>query len=341
VTSRTRKGHRARFAALLAVLALVATACGDEDLPQDALDPQGPVARQLDRLFDPVFLIAVVIFFLVEGLVLFAVIRFRARSDDERPRQVHGNAWLELTWTLIPAVLLAVVGVATLSTLFDINEVDASDDALEVEVVGHQWWWEYRYPDLGIVTANELHIPAGRPVTLSLTSEDVMHNFWPPKLAGKVYAIPGRVNHMEVEADRPGNYNGQCAEYCGESHANMRLRVVAHDAAGFQRWVQGQQQPAAMPAGGPAAEGAELFRTLCASCHTVRGLQGAEGVVGPDLTHLQSRKVFAGAIFDLDERNLRRWLRDPPAEKPGSKMPNLQLAEEDIEKLIRYLETLK
>ncbi|MDQ3946552.1 MAG: c-type cytochrome, partial [Actinomycetota bacterium] len=211
-----------------------------------------------------------------------------------------------------------------------------------------QWWWEYEYEAFNIVTANELHIPANQPVQLEITSADVIHNFWPPKLAGKVDAIPGRTNFMKLEADRPGDYSGQCAEYCGLSHANMRLRVVSHAPEDFRAWVRGQQQAAApAAAGSDAAAGAELFVFKgCTGCHTVAGLQGANGRVGPDLTHFASRDWFAGAIFETNEKNLRLWLRDPPGQKPmvpdnGQGMPNLGLTEEEITSLIAYLETLK
>jgi cytochrome c oxidase subunit II len=333
--------RKTRFTALAGAMALVATACGREELPQDTFDPQGPVARQLDRLINPVFLVAGFIFLLVNGLILFVVIRFRRRSDDDAPKQIHGNAKLELGWTILPAVILAVVGIFTLGTIVDINE-KAEAGSLPVEVVGHQWWWEYRYTGENIVTANELHIPTGRQIAISLKSVDVVHSFWPPKLAGKLDVVPGRVNHMTLEADKPGVYYGQCAEFCGFSHANMKLRVVAHDPADYEAWVAANTRPpAAMTSlSGDAAAGAALFRSKgCASCHTVEGYSA--GTLGPNLTHLQQRDSFAGAMFDLDEKNLRKWLRDPPGEKPGSLMPDLDLSEDDITSLIAYLETLK
>ena len=334
--------RKSRFSALVGLVALLVGACaGRDDLPQDTFDAEGPVARQLDRLVDPVFLVAGFVFVLVNGLILYAVVKFRRRSDDDAPKQVHGNAKLELGWTIAPAVVLAVIGIFTLGTIVDINK-KAEAGSLEVVVVGHQWWWEFRYPGEKVVTANELHIPTGRQVALSLESVDVIHSFWPPKLAGKLDVVPGRTNHMTLEADEPGVYFGQCAEFCGFSHANMLLRVVAHDPADFDEWVAANS---AVPESvteltGEAAEGAALFRSKgCASCHTVEGY--AAGTLGPNLTHLHQRDVFAGAMFELDERNLRKWLRDPPGEKPGSLMPNLDLSEDDITRLIAYLDTLK
>ncbi|HEX7167140.1 MAG TPA: cytochrome c oxidase subunit II [Acidimicrobiales bacterium] len=332
-------------------MALLFAGCATGDLKQNSLDPQGPVARQLDRLWDPVFAIAAVIFVLVQGLCIFVVVKYRAKSEDDAPKQVHGNARLELMWTIAPAVILAAVGVFTVATIFDINEQAEGAEVLQVRVIGHQWWWEYEYTDLEITTANELHIPAGTRVQIQLEAVDVMHNFWPPKLAGKVYAIPGRTNHMQVEADEPGTYWGQCAEYCGLSHGYMRLKVVAHDGASWDEWVAGQQEDAPVASGDPetdevAAGQALIAQKGCGGCHTIEGLEGAAGVKGPNLTHLYSRDTFAGSSFELNERNLRRWLRDPPAMKPMNPdndqgMPNLGLTEDEITQLIAYLETLK
>ncbi|HVM03680.1 MAG TPA: cytochrome c oxidase subunit II [Acidimicrobiales bacterium] len=324
-------------------LTLVLGACGGgDDLPQDALDPQGPYARQVHNLAKPVFIIAGVVFVLVQALVIYSAVKFRRRSEDEAPVQVHGNIRMELTWTIIPAAVLAVVGVLTVGNIVDLDRVPKGD-VLNVTVIGHQWWWEYDYTDHDVTTANELHIPTGRPVAVKLESVDVIHSFWPPKLAGKLDAIPNRTNHLTLQADEPGTYYGQCAEFCGISHADMRLRVVAHEPAEFEEWLESNAEEAARPdekTQPEAAAGAALFRAKgCASCHTVKGFSAGE--LGPDLTHLQQRKVFAGAIFDLNPANLRAWLRDPPAEKPGALMPNLDLTEEEITDLIAYLETLK
>ena len=341
-TVRRRSPERAsrlRLVLPVAALGLLLVACGDTELPQNALDPQGPYAQKVHDLARPVFIIAGLVFLLVQGLVIYIAVKFRRRSEDEAPVQVHGNVRMELTWTVIPAAVLAVVGVLTVGTIVDLDRVPKGEDVVKVTVIGHQWWWEYDYPDHDVVTANELHIPVGVPIAITLESVDVIHSFWPPKLAGKIDVIPNRQNHMTLEADKPGTYYGQCAEFCGLSHGDMRLRVVAHEPADFERWVESNAEEAELPEEAEAAAGAALFRAKgCASCHTVKGY--AAGEVGPDLTHLQQRKVFAGAIFDMNEKNMRRWLRNPPEEKPGSIMPNLELTEEEITTLIAYLNTL-
>lgn len=347
--------------AILAGLALVMSACA-RNAPQDYLEPAGPEARMLDRLWDPVFLVAAVMFVIVEGLILLVVLRYRARSDDEAPVQVHGNAKMEIGWTIVPALLMAFVGVGTLATIFKLSD-DPERGHLEVKVVGHQFWWEFEYPE-GFRTANELHIPTGRDVNLVMTAAEpdlrgpdqkvakgVIHSFWIPKLAGKQDVVPNRVSELLLRADRPGRYQGQCTEFCGASHANMRAVAVAHTPADYAEWVRGQMEDAVHPTSGLAAEGLEQFSASgCIGCHRVVGLTDTSGTDiavgrrGPDLTHLMSREVFAGAIFPLDEPHLRRWLRDPPGEKPMNEatgMPNLNLTEKEIEKLVAYLQTLE
>ncbi|HET7487685.1 MAG TPA: cytochrome c oxidase subunit II [Acidimicrobiales bacterium] len=333
-----------KVALLTVAMAFLAVGCADKgsSLPQDALDPQGSVAKQINNLAMPVFVVAGIVFVLVETLLVVAALKFRRRSDDEAPVQVHGNARLELTWTVLPALTLAVIGIFTVGTIIDINKIPKGPDVLEVTVVGHQWWWEFDYPGKHIKTANELHIPIDTQVAVTLKSADVIHSFWPPKLAGKIDVVPGRINHMVVNADKAATYYGQCAEFCGQSHANMRLRVVAQTKADWDKWVADNAAPPAEPSASDpdAVAGKALFRSKgCASCHTINGYSA--GNVGPNLTHLQQRTVFAGAIFDLNDKNLRSWLRNPPAEKPGSIMPNLNLTEDEITQLIAYLDTLK
>ena len=314
-----------------------------EGAPLDSLNPAGPVARQIDGLWWLVFWIAAAIFVLVQGAILVIAFVFRNRRGRQEPKQIHGNNKLEMLWTAIPALILAGIAVPTVKTIFELT--DRPDNALTVEVIGHQWWFEYVYPEYGITTANIMVIPAGMPVELKLTSEDVLHNFWVPQLAGKRYLVTGQETYLNLEADQPGEYWGQCAEFCGLSHALMRARVVAVDEAGFEQWVAGQQQPAVEPAeGSPAAEGQATFLNAgCTRCHIIRGVweEVTRQPPAPDLTHLAGRDYFAGASFDLDAAHLRRWLANPPAMKSGSFMPNLSLNDDEITALIAYLETLE
>ena len=359
---RARADHaasarRRRFAPLALILPLVLLlgACAS-DAPQDTLEPQGPIARSIDNLWNGVFVIAVVVFVLVEFGTLALVIRFRRRkhdNDDDLPAQTHGNTRLEIAWTILPAVMLAVVGFFTLRTLFEVNE--RNDDDLTVQVTGQQWWWEFAYDtdgdgdftDEAVLTANDLVIPAGVDVNLDIESNDVIHSFWIPALNGKKDAVPNRTHPLRINADEPGTYVGQCTEFCGLSHGYMRQRVVALTPDQFDAWLDNQQDDADMPTEAQAAAGAELFTTQCSGCHLARGIndsefeeqgEGTELLVSenaPDLTHFATRGTFAGAIFDLwvdqdgdeiieadeiggelDRGALEAWLRDPPAEKP-------------------------
>lgn len=330
---RTRWARLVLVLISVSLLVLLLTAC--EEAPQSSLQPAGEQAEKIDTLFDVSFWIAAAFFVFVQVMLVVALFRFRHRPGQEEPRQVHGNTRLEVAWTIVPALILAALAVPTVGTIFDLAEEPAN--AMEIRVVGHQWWWEVHYPEEGVVTANEIHIPTGRPVRLTLESADIIHSFWVPRLAGKQDLVPGRVNHLTIQADEPGTYLGQCAEYCGLSHANMRFRVEAQSESDFNRWVSQQTQPARQPTGGLAARGAQIFQTgQCIACHTVSGTQ-AQGKVGPDLTHFASRETFAGAIFETNEENLAAWLRNPPGVKPGALMPNLNLTDEQIEALVAYL----
>ena len=334
---------RGRLAAALVVASATLLSACTTHAPQDTLRAQGPVAQTENNLFKPVFWIAVAVFLFVEGLIVYCVVRFRRRSEDDAPVQVHGNSKLELFWTIAPAILLATIGVFTIKTVFEVSRIPKGPNVLQVQVIGHRWWWEYQYPGLNVTTANELHIPIGKPVALTMTSGDIIHSFWPPALAGKVDVVPGRQNHMTIQAEKADTYYGQCAEYCGTSHANMRLRVIAMTQSDFDKWVSDQQAGPATPstsANDPAGKGAALFLSKgCSGCHTINSVSA--GVVGPNLTHFKSRKTFAGATFDINDQNLREWLRNPPAMKPGSVMPNLNLSEDEITQLIAYLNSLK
>jgi cytochrome c oxidase subunit II len=334
-----------------------------QDLPQNSLAPAGEVAREIDGLFWLVLWIAVGVFVLVQGLLIFAMIRFRYRRGRDTPVQVHGNNRLEVMWTVIPALILAGIAVPTVSTIFGLAA--RPDDPVEIRVIGHQWWWEFEYMDEGVVTANEMHIPAGREVLLHLESREtpgglagftadgepipedaipVIHSFWVPRLAGKLDLVPGRVHNLTIHADEPGVYRGQCAEYCGLSHANMRMRVIAETPQDYQAWLDAMRAPPPEPAAGSLeAEGAELFQNFgtgsCLACH---GLEpGLGGTVGPNLNRFGARRTLAAGMFPNNEEELRRWLQDPRAVKPGVVMPDYNLTEDQIDALIAYLMSLE
>lgn len=341
-----------RLALLLPLV--VMTACA-KDAPQDFLEPEGTFARKIDTLQKPVFLIAIIVFVFVFALIAVAIVRFRERpgdDPDELPAQMHGNTKLEIGWTILPALALAAISAFTLPVIFELE--DKPDEYLAVDVWGQKYWWGYEYPgegneqygidDAGIRTANELHIPVDVPVYLTLRSTDVIHSFWAPKLNGKRDVVPGRTHHWKLQADHPGVYSGQCAEFCGTSHAFMRLKVVAHDADGWAAWTEQMQAPLET-ATGLAAEGFELFAQKgCAGCHQVDGDYeevAEDAPSAPNLTKLFTRDCFAGCIYDLTDRNeLEAWLRDPQR-KAGSLMVVGELTEDEIDRLYAYLETLK
>jgi len=346
-----------RFVPLASVaLLLFLTACAS-NAPQDTLEPEGPIARKIDNLVNPVFLAAGVVFVLVEVGALLIMRRFRARPDDDDntlPAQVHGNSALEIGWIAVPFLILAVIAVFTVVTVFEVD-AEADDATMSVQVIGQQWWWEYRYdvdgdgrqddPD-DVVTANDLVIPAGTNVRLDVMSRDVIHSFWIPKLNGKKDAVPGRHHELTVASDEAGTFVGQCTEYCGLSHAYMRQRLIALPQDEFDAWLDNQQQDAQLPASGDANAGGNLFVSSCSRCHLIEGVNddeyeeqgsGNDVVSGhaPNLTHFATRGAFAGAILplwetddpdgivqwddiggELDRDALEAWLRDPPAEKP-------------------------
>lgn len=329
----------ARPARSLAIilLALAIGGCG-LDSPMTTVLPKSDLGQLIHDLFMNIAGWALFIFLVVEALLLVTVWRFRDRPGRGEPRQVHGHVGLEIGWTLVPVLIVIAIAVPTIAVVFR-TQAPPPAEALKIEVVGHQWWWEVRYPDLGVVTANELHLPAGRPVSLSLTSADVIHSFWIPQLGGKRDLIPGKVNHLVFTVAQPGEYPGQCAEFCGISHANMRLLVVAQPPAEFEAWGARSKAPPASPAG-EAAQGLQAFLAGgCVACHTIQGV--AFGVVGPNLTHVGSRKTLAGGVLPNTPEALARWLADPPAIKPGALMPKLPLTSEQVTALVAYLGSLK
>lgn len=324
------------------VLAL--QACAGE-YPQSALHPASDFAQRLDDLFRGIVWWALGVFVVVEGLLIYAVVRFRDRGDPDgdpvgRPEPVHGHTGLEIGWTLAPALILVAIAIPTIRTIFVVDN-PPEEDALVVEVAAEQWWWEFRYPELGVVTANEAHVPVGRPVHFLLSSDNVIHSFWVPRLGGKRDVTPGRETDIWFTADSAGSYWGQCAEYCGIAHALMKFRVIAEEPEAFDAWVEAQRRPAVEPDSGLALQGRDLFmRSACIGCHRVAGTPAA-GIVGPDLTHMGSRETIAAGILENTPENMAHWIQNPQEVKPGNLMPPLNLTDDQVTMLVAYLQSLR
>ena len=311
-------------------------------------EPASPPAAEIETLTWLLLGICAAIFVVVQAALVHAIVKYRATraaSAEEggtgEPRQVYGSNPVELAWTVIPIVIVFVLAMTSVRLIRDIERTTPPENSLKVTVIGHQWWWEYRYPEFGIVTANELVIPANRPIWLELHSADVNHSWWVPQLAGKMDCIPGHTNVLWFEAERPGVFLGQCAEYCGTQHANMLLRVEARDDAGFEAWVRGQQSPPAADLDdAEAIRGREVFLALaCQACHDIAGV--SEGAFGPNLTHLMSRSTIGAGVAPLDRDTLRRWIDDPQTLKPGCNMPSLELDDAQLDAVVAYLATLR
>jgi cytochrome c oxidase subunit 2 len=273
-------------------------------------------------------------------------VKFRKRNNDDgrEPPQVYGSNQVEVAWTVIPILIVVALFMATARVIADIQKTSPSANAVEVVAIGHQFWWEYRYPGLHVVTANELHVPVSdpqhpTPTFIQLLSADTDHSFWVPRLAGKTDLIPNHPNRMWIDAHEAGVYLGQCAQYCGTQHAKMLLRVYVQPRADFDRWIQEQRQPATVS--DAASRGQRIFETTaCINCHTVSGTV-ANGRFGPDLTHLMSRDTIAAGAAPNTPENLRLWIRKPEAIKPGSLMPAMELSDRELDAVTAYLETLR
>lgn len=336
--------HLSRWAPVccLALTVLVLSGCA-QHYPQTTLAPRGDFARLVDQVFMTTVRWAAVVFFLVEGALLYAVFRFRGKPGDGEPAQVHGNTTLEIVWTVIPAVILAFIAVPTIKAIFKTAEVP-TDNPLVVEVIGHQWWWEFRYPEYGIVTANEFHVPVGRTVDLRMTTADVVHSFWVPQFAAKRDVFPKRDNRLWFKAEVAGNFPGQCAEFCGIQHGRMGYRIIAESPEAFAAWTANETASGPVISDSVHADlqaGKQLFLTAgCVGCHAMAG-QPTEKLVnlpGPNLSHLGSRTTLVAGLMPNTAENLARWLRAPQELKVGSlmKLPR-PLTEDEVQALVRYL----
>jgi cytochrome c oxidase subunit 2 len=295
-----------------------------------------------------IFVLAITgfIFFVVGSLLVYCLVKFRGRTPAaaREPAQVYGSTQIELAWTIIPVLIVIVLFMATARGIHAVQDAPKPATALDVTVIGHQFWWEFRYPKLGIVTANEMHIPVSdpahpTPTFLKLLSADTDHSFWVPELGGKTDLIPNRVNQMWIDPSRPGIYIGQCAQYCGTQHAKMLLRVSVDRPEDFDAWVRAQRQAAVQDP--KTIAGKRVFETTsCINCHAVSGT-AADGRFGPDLAHLMSRRTIASGAAENTSANLRLWIQNPDALKPGSLMPAMKLSDADLDALTAYLETLR
>ena len=341
-------GHRNKLVLIALALAVLAAACGG-DFPQSSLRPQSDVAREIDSLFRGIFWWAMGVLVVVQGALLYTLFRFREKPGAGRPKAVHGNTALEIGWTIAPAVILIFIGVPTMLTLWRIDRPPPRSD-VRVEVIGHQWWWEFRYPDLGITTANELHLPVGKTADLRLRSDDVLHSFWFPRVAGKRDLVPGTENMLWFTPDSVGVYPGQCAEFCGTSHALMGMRLFVDTPEEFERWaaneaspqVEETEEPAPSAADPMVAAGREVFFGAggCISCHAIQGTVAA-GIVGPDLTHVGNRSTIAAGVLENTPENLVRWINEPDEVKPGNLRLDMGLSDEQARQVAAYLLSLE
>jgi cytochrome c oxidase subunit 2 len=307
--------------------------------PSSPFAPASPEARAIADLFFGLLIVAGLIFLFVAGMIVYMAARYRARPGEPDPPPKVGGHALEILWTITPAIVLAIVFLLTIPALLNLPTPKNPD--LVVVATGHRFWWEFRYPDLGVVTANELHIPVDTDVKVQLQSADVIHSFWIPRLNGKQDLIPGKTNEVALYTNEPGTYLGQCAEFCGLQHAWMLLRVIAAPAPEFQAWVAAQRQAPARPTDGLAARGYDVFfGQTCINCHAINGTP-ANATIGPNLTHVGSRQTLAAGALTNTPENLRRWLENPQAIKPGAEMPAFALSQDDFAALTAYLEGLK
>jgi cytochrome c oxidase subunit 2 len=371
VMFRTASWRPSRFTALC-LLALVLVGCSPEHYPQTTLLPRGDFARIADDLLDTTVKWALLVFVLVEGVLIYAIFRFRGKPDDPEPHQTHGNTTVEIIWTVIPALILAAIAVPTVRAIFQTNATPPKD-ALTVEVVGHQWWWEFRYPEFNLTTANEIHVPVGRTVSLRMGSADVIHSFWVPQFAAKRDVFANRETRMWFKAEVEGDYPGECAEFCGIQHARMGYRIRAQKPEEFQAWVAHMQTlgpkppaPAKPAAGKPVpsarterevrtasqgatvqgatgqgplyATGEKLFTAKgCVACHSLQAVNAPKGMVGPNLANVGARSYIAAGTLKNTDQNLTRWIRNPQVIKKGVLMPNLGVTETEAQALVAFL----
>lgn len=332
---RQRRLISRAIALTFAVLAtLILASCG----APSSFNPVTKQGNSVNDLFIFVLILSAFVFLLVICILIYVMIRYREHGAEASTRE--GNRRLEITWIVIPFLVLTLLFV--LSVRVQGRMTNSQTSPLVIKVIGHQWWWEYQYPSLQVTTANELHLPVDTPVKLEITGNDVIHSFWVPKFGWKQDAIPGKTNTMQVKVDKAGTYDGTCTEYCGAQHAWMRIRVIAQDKEDFDSWARIQRQPGAAPVGSVASRGQQVFlESTCVNCHTVAGT-AAQGNVGPDLTHIGSRTTIGAGVLSNTPANMTKWIRDVQEVKPSVLMPRYpNLSPDDLKALVTYLEGLK
>lgn len=327
-----------RIATLLPLLLLGLAACHSGNT-MDTLVANSDLTRGILDIYGRIFWWTVILFVLVQGGLIYIAVRFRAREgDDSIPEQVHGNPTMEIAWTVLPVLILVHIAVPSVDFIFK-SQVPAKSDAVLINAKGEQWWFDFEYPGYGVRTGNEIHVPLGRQVAIRLQSDNVIHSFWVPQLAAKRDMVPGRVNEIKFTAEKTGMYLGQCAEYCGDSHALMKFRVFVDTPEDFEKWVEAQKAPVAEALA--TGDGFKSFQEGgCIACHAINGTS-ANAMLGPDLTHVGSRSTIASGILENTPENLEKWIKDPPGVKPGSKMPNLNLSDAQVKSIAAYLQSLK
>ena len=319
---------------------VLVAACGGPEPPMTTMAPKSDVAEAFRTLFLQIVGIDSVILVIVVVALFLGIFRYSKRSGIGTEVSRSTQLRLETAWTVGPALVLLMIAIPSVRMTFRLQPTTVPRDALVVQIIARQWWWDVRYPDLGVTTANEIHVPVGRPVRLFLDSADVIHSFWVPQLAGKRDVVPGQTNEITLIPRVAGVYPGQCAEFCGLSHANMGLRMFVDPPEEFGAWRARQVGPAATPAAGDAEAGARLYAgSTCTPCHTL-GTASA-GRLGPDLTHFGSRTTLAAGLLRNTPDNVAAWLRDPQAIKPGARMPALALSEGQVRQLVAYLGSLE
>ena len=356
---------------IVMVLSILLMACNPEG-PQSTFDAQGPVSEIQKNLFLFTFWIAVIVFIVVEGAILFVTFRYR-RKNDELPVQTHGNLKLEITWTIIPAIIIVIIAIPTVIGIWQTQVMPDEEDSLVINAVGHQWWFEFNYPSEEVVTANELHLPEDTNVIVNIESQDVLHSFWIPKIAGKVDMVPNHENQLWIKADNPGLYYGQCAEFCGVAHAMMRFRVIVHTNEDYQNWLEYMRTPPQdLVSGSDEDEGRKLFVGNCSMCHTYdsykkaayhkeinsqynrweewkKDKENSAIVSAPNLTHFGNRITLGAGLKENNYDNLVKWIEDPDTIKIGTRMKNHaaiyttenKLSDLEIQQIAKYLLSLK